>query len=79
MRGKNFHSGAAGCLEFINGDQHFLIRPKSQYLYMFPSHLWHIVYPFSTEGIERITMSFNVMYAKVNGNDLDRSDHFVNY
>tara|TARA_R100000081_G_C4767779_1_gene143737 strand:+ start:188 stop:865 length:678 start_codon:yes stop_codon:yes gene_type:complete len=76
---KEFHSGAAGCLEFIHGDQHFLIRPKSQYLYMFPAHLWHMVYPFSTEGIERISMSFNVMYAKVNGSDLPQSDHFVNY
>ena len=48
-------------------------------LYMFPAHLWHMVYPFSTEGIERISMSFNIDYARINGSDLSLNEHFVNY
>ena len=46
---------------------------------MFPAHLWHMVYPFSTEGIERISMSFNIDYARINGSDLSLNEHFVNY
>ena len=76
---QKFNSCVSGCLEFIHGDQHFFIRPKSQYLYMFPANLWHMVYPFSTEGIERISMSFNVDCAKVNGSPLPLNEHFVNY
>ena len=28
-------------------------------MYLFPSHLWHLVYPFNSD-VERISMSFNV-------------------
>ena len=28
-------------------------------MYMFPSYLWHIVYPYKSD-VERISMSFNL-------------------
>ena len=70
--------GAAGCLEFIFGNQHILIRPKSGYMYLFPASLWHLVYPYTSE-VERVTMSFNVHQLSVDGQEVSDMTYFVNY
>ena len=49
----------SACLEFIFGNQHTVINPKTGMMYLFPSYLWHLVYPFNSD-VERISMSFNV-------------------
>ena len=50
---------SSASLEFIFGNQHTVINPKTGMMYLFPSHLWHLVYPFNS-NVERISMSFNV-------------------
>ena len=50
---------SSASLEFIFGNQHTIINPKTGMMYLFPSHLWHLVYPFNSD-VERISMSFNV-------------------
>ena len=54
-----YNQKSSACLEFIFGNQHSLINPKTGAMYLFPSYLWHLVYPFKSE-VERISMSFNV-------------------
>tara|TARA_B100000963_G_scaffold2022_1_gene1568 strand:- start:185 stop:859 length:675 start_codon:yes stop_codon:yes gene_type:complete len=50
---------SSSCLEFVFGNQHTIINPKTGMMYLFPSYLWHLVYPFNTD-VERISMSFNI-------------------
>tara|TARA_B100000424_G_C22769866_1_gene414598 strand:- start:37 stop:708 length:672 start_codon:yes stop_codon:yes gene_type:complete len=50
---------SSASLEFVFGNQHTIINPKTGMMYLFPSHLWHLVYPFNSD-VERISMSFNV-------------------
>lgn len=73
----HYMAQAAGCLEFIFGNQHMVVRPKSGYMYLFPSDLWHAVYPFKTD-VQRITLSFNVYNLMVNNVETEVS-HFSNY
>tara|TARA_B100001778_G_scaffold98540_1_gene80443 strand:- start:319 stop:1005 length:687 start_codon:yes stop_codon:yes gene_type:complete len=54
-----FQAKAAGCLDLISQDQHIVVRPVSGTMYLFPAHLWHLVYPYHSD-VERISMSFNV-------------------
>ena len=73
----DYTAKACGCLEFIFGNQHILVRPKSGYMYLFPSDLWHAVYPFKSDA-ERITISFNVHELTINDVSAE-INHFSNY
>ena len=56
-----------GCITFLGGGRsgsftHNLLKlkPKVGDFYIFPSHLYHTVYPFKTDGnSERRSVSFN--------------------
>jgi len=54
-----FEFKTAGCLDIIHNSQHAVIHPKTGNMYLFPSYLWHLVYPYHSD-VERISMSFNV-------------------
>ena len=54
-----FEFKTAGCLDIIHDNQHAVIHPKTGNMYLFPSYLWHLVYPYHSD-VERISMSFNV-------------------
>ena len=59
------HHPSVGCLEFIGSipnhfaNHSYLVKPQIGDLYMFPSWLAHLVYPFRSKG-ERRSMSFNI-------------------
>jgi len=54
-----YNQKTSACLEFVFGNQHTVINPKTGVMYLFPSYLWHLVYPYNSD-VERISMSFNV-------------------
>ena len=54
-----FQAEASGCLDLVHNDQHIVVHPRAGDMYMFPSYLWHIVYPYKSD-VERISMSFNL-------------------
>ena len=54
-----FAAETVGCLDIVHANQHAVIHPKSGNMYMFPSYLWHLVYPYHSY-VERISMSFNL-------------------
>ena len=54
-----FNAKPNGCLELFHMNQHLIVHPKSAEIFLFPSYLWHSVYPFVAD-VERVTMSFNV-------------------
>ena len=53
-----FSAKSAGCLQFTSSNQHFTIKPREAMMYLFPSSLLHIVYPYHSD-VERVSMSFN--------------------
>jgi len=54
-----YNQKSSACLEFVFANQHIPINPKTGMMYLFPSYLWHLVYPFNSD-VERISMSFNI-------------------
>jgi len=60
------HHPSHGHIQFVHGsDQHysfsnFMIKPQIGDFYIFPSHLFHCVYPFKTKG-ERRSFSMNLV------------------
>jgi len=57
---KSKYSSAHGLLTFVRDNHSIFIKPKDMGLLLFPSKFQHMVYPFKSSDVERITMSFNV-------------------
>ena len=72
-----FSAKAAGCLDLIMDNQHIVVKPVSGTIYLFPSYLWHLVYPFHSD-VERISMSFNIYDLTLDDNVM-KSDSYKNY
>ena len=64
------HHPCKGHIQFTYGnDSKFsnatvMIKPQVGDFYLFPSDLWHTVYPFSTKG-ERRSFSMNMKFGEV--------------
>tara|TARA_B100000902_G_C27018783_1_gene768532 strand:+ start:61 stop:729 length:669 start_codon:yes stop_codon:yes gene_type:complete len=77
-RNSNYTSKAAGCLEFVHNNQHIVVKPREAMMYLFPSYLHHVVYPY-TSDVERVSMSFNIHDVTINGIPLPPHDNILFY
>ena len=73
-----FSAKASSCLEFMHLDQHIIVNPKECMMYMFPSFLWHAVYPFLTDT-ERVSMSLNFHQITIDGKPVPANDNIIFY
>ena len=73
-----FSAKASSCLEFMHLDQHIIVTPKECMMYMFPSFLWHAVYPFLTDT-ERVSMSLNFHQITIDDFPVPGNDDIIFY
>ena len=73
----NFNAKASGCLEIVNNNEHIIINPREAMMYLFPSYLQHIVYPYRSD-VERVSMSFNFDQIFIDNNN-NLPDYIMRY
>ena len=72
----NFNSKASGCLEFVYNNEHIIVNPREAMMYLFPSYLNHVVYPYHSD-VERVSMSFNFDQIFIDNDDNNNLPDYI--